>query len=523
MAQWFYKSADGRKVGPLSTADLEALVESGMISPQTLVTDSTSFEWVAASSVEGLFQRRPQAADGRRAACRASPIESPKVAAKVSSGVHPLTWMAIGGGAVAVATLAAALLGFFRGPVAQPAPTAPIAAGENSRSASARAEAERPIAASMQKPLTIPPTVRHPKIRDDVPAEIHSARFEIDRFVADHGVDPTKWLPWVLSRAQELSGQIKPWTKQLSKKVFRNPEEIAAEVSPSVVTVEVTKENYKVTGSGFIVGADGMIATNFHVIQGAKKAKIVFDDGKGADVDGFFAVAPGKDLALLHVNPPSGGLKVLALAKQRPVTGAAVFAFGSPLGLRGSMVPGTVEAVQRGDEIPYHDVDMTWIQSNAQISPGNSGGPLVNANCEVVGVNTLKVVGETQLNFAVSALDVAGLIGERSKSAQSLDGLPRSRVEGQIAKEDFGKEHAQPGENADGRLSPRRREAAVVARNILHFYGSVEKMPPRIREGYEQARETAGDTRAETDSSAGPDPAVSPDHRRRENRGGDQH
>ena len=221
-----------------------------------------------------------------------------------------------------------------------------------------------------------------------------------------------------------------------------------------MVTVEVTRDNYKVTGSGFIVGSDGMIVTNFHVIQGTKKARIVFDDGKGADIDGFLAADPGKDLAVLHIKPPNGHFKPLTLASTLPVQGAAVFAFGSPLGLRRSMVDGTVSAIRRGDEVLHHDTDMVWIQTSAYISPGNSGGPLVNADGEVIGVNTFTIVGERQLNFAVSAGDVANLVSVSSTTARPLDDLHGPHLDERVTRDDFDKAQARVRRKSRVKLHP---------------------------------------------------------------------
>jgi S1-C subfamily serine protease len=176
---------------------------------------------------------------------------------------------------------------------------------------------------------------------------------------------------------------------------------LVAKVDPSIVTIAIQNQ---AQGSGFVVDAKGLIVTNYHVIEGAKWAVVTFADKKTYSVDGFIAITPTKDLALLHIRHRGNELPPLRLAENVPVKGERVFAFGSPMGLTGSVSDGIVAAIRTGQDVREtlrhlahrdvykeglgYDVDAQWIQTTAPISPGNSGGPLVNARGEVVGVNT---------------------------------------------------------------------------------------------------------------------------------------
>ena len=126
-----------------------------------------------------------------------------------------------------------------------------------------------------------------------------------------------------------------------------------------------------------------------------------------------FSRVPGKDLVLLEISPGGRKLPTLHIAEVAPAKGAKVYAFGAPLGLSGSVSDGLVakpsprrgDAQITGDEfyvrVMRYDLDADWIQTTAPISHGNSGGPLVNVQGEVVAVNTWGPQIGQNLNFAV--------------------------------------------------------------------------------------------------------------------------
>ena len=214
-------------------------------------------------------------------------------------------------------------------------------------------------------------------------------------------------------------------------------EELTARVSSSVVQVLVTgygpideprqgSQTERVIGrqhgigSGAIIGADGYIVTNAHVVAGARRVQVVLhrDTSSTRPVRSLGAeasqtvdarvvgVATDIDLALLKVDVT--GLRAIPLANYDSIRqGALVFAFGSPEGLRNSVTMGVVSSVARQ---PDPDSPNIYIQTDAPINPGNSGGPLVNVNGELVGLNTLILTesgGSQGLGFAIPSAIVA--------------------------------------------------------------------------------------------------------------------
>jgi len=172
--------------------------------------------------------------------------------------------------------------------------------------------------------------------------------------------------------------------------------------------------------SGVIVDPSGYIVTNAHVVACAKRIEVVLP-GSAIDVSPIRSLADGRgralearvvgvarevDLALLQVD--ATGLPALPIADYDALRqGDLVFAFGSPEGLRNSVSMGVVSA---GARQPDADHPMVYIQTDAPINHGNSGGPLVNANGELVGINTFIVSesgGSVGLGFAIPSTIVS--------------------------------------------------------------------------------------------------------------------
>jgi len=163
----------------------------------------------------------------------------------------------------------------------------------------------------------------------------------------------------------------------------------------------VVIETFSSTGSGVIVDPAGLVLTNHHVTDDAKDVIVKLYDGRklvGKVVD----TSVSKDLALVKVK--AIGLRAATLARSGAlVVGEAVVAIGAPLGLEQTVTSGILSAVRTiKDDLSEQSV--TWIQTDAAINSGNSGGPLLNLAGEVVGINTQKasIVGVEGLGFAVS-------------------------------------------------------------------------------------------------------------------------
>ena len=139
-------------------------------------------------------------------------------------------------------------------------------------------------------------------------------------------------------------------------------------------------------GSGFFISADGYVVTNNHVVQGAKEVELVADDSKTTFKAKVVGTDPRTDLALLKVDGDRKDFKYVTFgAPEGPRVGDWVIAVGNPFGLGGSVTAGIVSA--RGRDIgagPYDD----FLQIDAAVNRGNSGGPTFNLKGEVVGVNT---------------------------------------------------------------------------------------------------------------------------------------
>jgi putative serine protease PepD len=141
------------------------------------------------------------------------------------------------------------------------------------------------------------------------------------------------------------------------------------------------------TGSGFVVSKDGLIVTNDHVVDGATRVRVVVGTSKQAQDATVVGADPSRDLALLKVD--GHDLKTLPLGDSSSVSvGDAAYAIGNPFGLDHTFTTGIVSALDRDLQAPDGSKISGAIQTDAAINPGNSGGALLNADGEVIGVNS---------------------------------------------------------------------------------------------------------------------------------------
>ena len=168
-------------------------------------------------------------------------------------------------------------------------------------------------------------------------------------------------------------------------------------------------------GSGFVIDAkEGLIVTNNHVIEGADEITINFHDGTKLKVDKVLGKDTKADLALLKVTPKKPLTAVVFGSSERMKVGDWVMAIGNPFGLGGSVTVGIISAKQRDIQSgPYDD----FLQTDASINKGNSGGPLFSMDGEVIGVNTAIISpsgGSIGIGFAVPS-DTAMAVVEQLK------------------------------------------------------------------------------------------------------------
>jgi len=151
-------------------------------------------------------------------------------------------------------------------------------------------------------------------------------------------------------------------------------------------------------GSGFVIdGKEGLIVTNNHVIDGADEIAINFNDGTKLIVDKVLGRDTKTDLALLKVTPRKPLAQVSFGSSSKLKVGDWVIAIGNPFGLGGSVSVGIISAKQRDINTgPYDD----FLQTDAAINKGNSGGPLFNMDGEVIGVNTA-IISPTGLSVGI--------------------------------------------------------------------------------------------------------------------------
>lgn len=185
------------------------------------------------------------------------------------------------------------------------------------------------------------------------------------------------------------------------QKMEMSSEEIAEYVQQRTVTVNVTTITGGTgSGSGFFIDAHGTIVTNYHVIDKGTSMTVQAVDGATYDVEQIVDFSPLYDLAILKISLEN--TPFLNFAPDEAKAGQTVYAVGSALGdLTGTFTAGMVSNTSR----MIGKIDC--LQMDAAISPGNSGGPLVNSRGEVVGINTFSRTAGENLNFAIktSVLD----------------------------------------------------------------------------------------------------------------------
>jgi len=233
------------------------------------------------------------------------------------------------------------------------------------------------------------------------------------------------WPPLVL--AQELD-------------VARIYQKAAASVG---LVIALDKQNQPLQlGSGFLIDSEGTFATNYHVIAGAQAIQVKFQDSDDLiAVQGIFSTDSDKDLAILKVS--ISGKQPLPFSPSRPIVGERVVAIGNPLGLESSVSEGIVSGIRRVSE------DFELYQITAPLSPGNSGGPVLNSTGNVIGIATSTLESGQNLNFAVPIVQLLNLWQEggtlrpikEATSVQSSPAFGTDNVEGLVRFVDTRLEH----------------------------------------------------------------------------------
>ena len=204
---------------------------------------------------------------------------------------------------------------------------------------------------------------------------------------------------------------------------FERIPEVVDRVEPSVVTVATDTGE----GSGVVWNDDGIIVTNDHVVDGASAVEVVL--ASGAELPATVeASTPDYDLAVLRVDRE--GLPAATFSSELPEVGELAVAIGNPLGFEQSVTAGIVSGLHR--QIPSGGTTralVDLIQTDAAISPGNSGGALVNADGEVIGINVAYIPpqqGSVSLGFAIpseTVIEVVRQLLETGRVEQAYLGI----------------------------------------------------------------------------------------------------
>lgn len=195
-----------------------------------------------------------------------------------------------------------------------------------------------------------------------------------------------------------------------------SPSELFTAYAPAVVSIKIDLGGYHSGGTGFFVDADGIVATNHHVIEDAREVRIELFDGTELERVELLISDEEVDLALLRVDPkqlPSPPVIAQLGDSEAVEVGEPVSVIGNPLGLDHTLTTGIVSArrIYEGER---------YIQMSAPISPGNSGGPVFDRHGRVIGVSVAQMVGGQNLNFAVPISQLRALLAEDYPNRRSF-------------------------------------------------------------------------------------------------------
>jgi putative serine protease PepD len=212
--------------------------------------------------------------------------------------------------------------------------------------------------------------------------------------------------------------------------------------SAGVVSIKATTAQGGDSGTGIVLNEEGLILTNDHVIS--EGTSLTVSPGKSSNLTRTATVVgadPNQDLALIKVDPSGLGLKALKLVSSSSVeVGDPVYAIGNPYGLNETLTRGIVSALEREIQAPDGTPIKDAIQTDAALNPGNSGGPLLNEQGEVIGVNSQiasdaassegSQPGSTGVGFAISSNTVSEVIKtiESGGGSSSSSGQTESRA-----------------------------------------------------------------------------------------------
>lgn len=220
--------------------------------------------------------------------------------------------------------------------------------------------------------------------------------------------------------------------------------EVANRLSPAVVSIITeARDSSASAGTGMIITADGYILTNKHVVEGARTIAVIMDNGDTYENAKLIGTDPTNDVAVLKINAKN--LPTVTLGDSKSIIiGQQVIAIGNALGqYQNTITSGIISGLGRSLTAYSDDYSMSeqlsdMIQTDAAINAGNSGGPLVNAAGEVIGINTAVSAEGSGLGFAIPISSVKGLLKtviEQGHVARSYVGVRYLNLTPDIAAE----------------------------------------------------------------------------------------
>jgi putative serine protease PepD len=192
----------------------------------------------------------------------------------------------------------------------------------------------------------------------------------------------------------------------------------------SITPFGPTQQAQLAQGTGFEIDSNGDIATNAHVVSGASSITVQTHDGETYKAT-LVGTDPTTDVAVIHIDAPSADLHPLTFGDSTSLrVGDAVIAIGDPFGLADSVSTGIVSALDRTITSPNDHPIANAIQTDAAINHGNSGGPLLNAQGQVIGITSQiyadgSTSGNVGIGFAVPSSTVQGITGQLIASGKA--------------------------------------------------------------------------------------------------------
>jgi len=226
-------------------------------------------------------------------------------------------------------------------------------------------------------------------------------------------------------------GGAPPRTTSLASRPVSDPTSSTAKsvynsAKDAVAYISATTARGQAAGSGFLVTSDGKIITNEHVVDGAQQVMVKLGVNGKPQTARVLGADASKDLALLKIDPAGQTLKPLELADSSSVqVGDAVFAIGNPYGLDHTLTSGIVSALNRDIQAPDGATIGGALQTDAALNPGNSGGPLLDADGHVIGVNAQIATGggssegNVGVGFAIPSRTVQAYIANPTSTPQA--------------------------------------------------------------------------------------------------------